>query len=82
MPAVDTSPVTREELRRWRVKQGLTQGEAEEWWFGHHNDGRTWRRYELGERAIPAPLARTIAMMRRSGRKWNAGRRLDAGRLV
>jgi hypothetical protein len=81
MPALDTSPVTPEELRAWREGRHLTQTEAESWWYGHDNGGRTWRRYELGERAIPAPLARTIAMMRRSGRK-RSGRTLDAGKLV
>lgn len=53
-------PVTPDDLRRWREKKGWTQVEAEEWWMGRHNNGRTWRRYERGERAIPAALAKRI----------------------
>lgn len=82
MAAVDTSPVTREELRKWRLTRRLTQVEAERWWFGHDNEGRTWRKYELGERGIPAPLSQRIAAMRRTGRKRGTGGRLDSSPLV
>lgn len=51
---------TPDDLRRWRERQGMTQAEAERWWFGHSNDGRTWRRWESGERRIPPPLAKRI----------------------
>lgn len=49
-----------DELRAWRVGRQLTQAEAERWWGIERPTGRTWRRWERGERSIPAPLAHRV----------------------
>lgn len=77
MAPADARPVTPTELRKWRLARKLTQADAEWWWFGHDNGGRTWRKYELGERKIPAPLALRIIAMRKGH-----GGRLDSRRPV
>lgn len=45
-------------VRRWRDEQEWTQEQAAEWWGV---DVRTWRRYELGERAVPKPLMKSMS---------------------
>jgi DNA-binding XRE family transcriptional regulator len=42
------------DLRRWRTRHGLTQADAAEV-VGVHE--RSWRKWELEERAIPKMLA-------------------------
>lgn len=54
--------MTPRHLRRWREQRGLTQQEAGEWYgLPPAHAARTWRRWELGERPIPGPLAQRIA---------------------
>ena len=49
--------LTPTDLVEWRERLDITQVEAERRVFsGKHNKGRTWRRWERGERKIPAML--------------------------
>jgi DNA-binding transcriptional regulator YiaG len=52
--------VTPSDLRATRESLGLTQGSAARL-IGV--DGRTWRRWENGERGIPEPVARLVVLM-------------------
>lgn len=63
--------MTPEELRKWRERRGYTQEEAYAWYTGRaaKNAGRIWRRWEHGDRKVPAPLARLVELSnRRTGR--------------
>lgn len=44
-------------LRRFRARRNWSQQRAADW---YGCDVRTWRRYELGERAVPKPVLRAI----------------------
>lgn len=48
------------QLQRIRAKLGLTQAEAAAK-IGVH--GRTWRKWELGERPIPDPVEHLVRMI-------------------
>ena len=61
------------ELKAWRLARGWSQ-EAAGLWYGlpTSSAGRTWRRWESGERRIPGPLRWRIQAsgdptMRRAG---------------
>lgn len=47
--------MTAQELRAWREARGWTQAKAAKWWGCREV---TWWRYEKGDRAVPAPLAK------------------------
>lgn len=53
--------VTPRELRVWREAMGWTQEEAGLWYgLPITSAGRTWRRWESGERRVPSPLAKRV----------------------
>ncbi len=64
------------ELRAWRKRQRLTQRQAEVWYFGHDNGGRTWRRYEAGDSPIPVALVRLVHVALDPNTASRANRRL------
>jgi DNA-binding XRE family transcriptional regulator len=53
--------MTRAKLKAFREAWGWTQEEAGLWYgLPVSSAGRTWRRWENGERSIPGPLAKRV----------------------
>jgi DNA-binding transcriptional regulator YiaG len=59
--------MTGDQLRRLRFRWDLSQAAAAAL-IGV--DGRTWRRWELGERNIPEPVARLVRLIDRLPAAW------------
>lgn len=55
-------PFTPTDLRRWRLRQGMTQAQAYVWFTGKKSPygQQILGRWETGARPIPAPLAERI----------------------
>lgn len=55
-----------QQVQSFRTENGWTQRDAARW---YGCSPRSWRRWELGERAVPLPLIKRIAESRDKGRR-------------